>query len=157
MTTIEQLKSKYRVYQKGDKYYIQKKTFLGWSHLNDFNNDFSGFVAWLYILSYIFISFNTIFILFFIKILISDSIFLKEIAYLIFIDVIFLIIAFIITSFTKYFCNVYNSLFIAENRIDYKCSNELKKIEKNLIEKNVKYHYFYSKNQIRKQKLKKIS
>lgn len=149
MTTKEQIKSTYRVCQIGDKYYIQVNTLFGWSFHTGSGDDFQVFLI-LVLLVFI--------IVFIISIVVA--LVTKEYNPGITITSIGAIITFLTFQLyslkSKKLSINCNSLVQAENYIDSFVNSEYNKLIEKEKEKEVKYHYFYTPNQVRKEKLKKL-
>jgi hypothetical protein len=156
--TFEQIKSKYRICETNNKFYIQKKTKIGfWSNFTDKSKyTDNSFV----VISYIIIGFYTLVLIKeIIKIIYEHE--LNKVFLLLIIPYIILISSFIyITHFTKFFCDKSYNINQSKNSVDNLVNSEIKKLklkaEKLNQKKNKvkKYHYFYNESQLRKEKLK---
>lgn len=157
--TAEQIKSKFRIYQENDKYYIQEKLLFGWAYdISSSYVEYDNFVTTMgvsTILSALTFLISTIVGIF--QWSLNNT----------------MVISFCtgILSFSILVFYLYKSKNIAVVRhtfndanwiIDDIVNTKLKKEEEEEKIKNAKkikvkkYHYFYSTQQLRKEKLKKL-
>lgn len=153
--TFDQLKAKFRVYEIGSDFYIQKRTIFGWSFDTKFDDE-SDIPAGRVIL--------IVFMLIFLIGTIICGIFLFSTSKAITPFIVFLALFSVLSCFSMLLVKFNKNLAISRGTLEY-CESIINKLVNEQLDSqkyylnrktNKKIHYFYTDKQLRAKKLKRL-